>query len=108
MPFISNIKAQNILSFDASGIDLPLGDLNVLVGPNGSGKSNFLELFSLLRSTPRSQEEVTNNMQGVIRRGGGITEWIWKGAPKSEALIEVLFPNFKVQTIRHRIAFHAD
>lgn len=109
MPFISNIKAQNILSFDTKGIDLPLSDLNVLVGPNGSGKSNFLELFSLLRSTPRSQEEATNNMQGVIRRGGGIVEWIWKGTPKAEASIEVLLPYFKIPSaIRHRIAFHSE
>ncbi len=45
MKSIERIKASNILSFGPNGIDVELGDLNVLIGPNGSGKSNFLERF---------------------------------------------------------------
>jgi len=110
MEFIKHIKASNILSFGSEGLDLPLGKLNVLIGPNGSGKSNFLELIALLQSTPRSPEEKSANLQRVIAKGGGIQEWVWKGNPNGEALIEALIPAnlFRNQSLRHKIAFKAE
>ena len=47
---IERLKVSGLLSFGPSGIDLPLGSLNVLIGSNGSGKSNLLEVLSLLRA----------------------------------------------------------
>lgn len=109
MQLIKYIKASNILSFGPDGLDLPLGSLNVLIGPNGSGKSNLLELFALLRSTPRSTEETTNNLQGVVRRGGGVLEWIWKGDSDAKATIETILPNLGgQQPLRHKLVFYAD
>jgi predicted ATPase len=64
----------NLLSFAWPGEAVTLGPLNVLIGPNGSGKSNFLESFDLLRSAPDS-------IVSAIRDGGGVHEWLWKGAP---------------------------
>ncbi len=105
MQLIKHIKASNILSFGMDGLDLSLSNLNVLVGPNGSGKSNFIELFSLLRSLPRSVEESSTNLQGVIRRGGGMREWIWKGNRGDKAQLEVvLFNSDKSKVYRHAIS----
>ena len=106
MKLIQHIKASNLLSFGPDGLDLELGSLNVLVGPNGSGKSNFLEIFSLLRAMPRSKEESNSSLQGVIRRGGGVQEWIWKGDSSGIASLEILilYPTLKI-SVRHKIGF---
>jgi predicted ATPase len=78
MRVFQHIKASNLLSFGPEGLDLELQDLNVLIGPNGSGKSNFLEIFELLKSLPRNEED-SNNLKEVISKGGGIEEWLFKG-----------------------------
>ena len=70
---INCLKVQGLLSFGREGIDLPLEPLNVLIGPNGSGKSNLLEALALLQAAPREINE-------PINRGGGVREWLWKGA----------------------------
>ena len=49
---IKHLKVTGLLSFGPQGIDLPLGNLNVLIGPNGSGKSNLLEALALLKAAP--------------------------------------------------------
>ncbi|HEX4955098.1 MAG TPA: AAA family ATPase [Thermoanaerobaculia bacterium] len=79
---IQHLKVSGLLSFGPTGIDLPLGGLNVLIGPNGSGKSNLLEVLALLRAAP-------TNLPQPIKEMGGVREWLWKGpdAPK-EAVIE--------------------
>lgn len=69
---IHSIKLKNILSFGSEGQETELQPLNVLIGPNASGKSNLIEIFRLLRSLP-------GNPAQVIREGGGIGEWLWKG-----------------------------
>jgi predicted ATPase len=81
---------------------LPLGNLNVLVGPNGSGKSNLLEAIALLRSA-------ANDLRPVILRGGGIGEWIWKGAPRADATLDAVLshPNSS-QPLRHVLTFRAE
>lgn len=70
---IHSIKIANLLSFGPDGTEVALSPLNVLVGANGSGKSNFLEVFRLLKAAPR-------DFQQPFREGGGVSEWIWKGA----------------------------
>lgn len=69
---INSIKLKNILSFGSEGQEIELQPLNVLIGPNASGKSNFIEVFRLLRALP-------DNPAQVIRDGGGVAEWLWKG-----------------------------
>lgn len=83
---LQSIALGNFLSFGPEMPRLPLGNLNVLVGPNGSGKSNLLEAIALLRAAP-------NDLRAVILRGGGIGEWIWKGAPHGNATLEATFAN---------------
>lgn len=75
---INSINLKNILSFGSEGQEIELQPLNVLIGPNASGKSNFIEVFRLLQALPAKPER-------VIREGGGISEWLWKG---SEAVPE--------------------
>jgi len=79
-----------------------LSDLNVLIGPNGSGKSNFIEIFGLLRSTPR-------DFAAEVGGGGGISELLWKGRPKAKmttASIEVVANPVGVShTLRYRLEF---
>ncbi|MEO6758396.1 MAG: AAA family ATPase [Saprospiraceae bacterium] len=97
MRLITHIKASNLLSFGPDGLDLELRDLNVLIGPNGSGKSNFLEVFEVLKSLPRNEED-SNNLQQVISRGGGKSEWIWKGSKDSKIILDTTlqFPGRKI------------
>src|SRR5437588_9327227 len=80
------ITLRNLLSFGPETPCLALGNLNVLVGPNGSGKSNLLEAIALLRSA-------ANDLRPVILRGGGIGEWIWKGAPGATAALDAITAN---------------
>jgi predicted ATPase len=74
-PFVKTIHPRGVLSFAPDSEPLPLTPLNVLIGPNGSGKSNLIEIFELLRALPTDLAE-------VIRDGGGIGEWLWKGGGK--------------------------
>ncbi|MFN0037876.1 MAG: AAA family ATPase [Saprospiraceae bacterium] len=102
---IQHIKASNLLSFGPDGLDLELHDLNVLIGPNGSGKSNFLEIFELLKSLPRSEED-SNNLNAVISRGGGMEEWICKIERASAFRLQVVAgveATFWEPTIEHSL-----
>jgi predicted ATPase len=83
-PLIRRLTLRNFLSYGPEGVSVDLLSLNVLIGPNGSGKSNLLEALAILRATAK-------DLQGAIREGGGIDEYIWKGAgvPVS-AILDVL------------------
>ena len=85
---LQSITLRNLLSFGPETPHLPLGNLNVFVGPNGSGKSNLLEAIAPLRSA-------ANDLRPVILRGGGISEWIWKGTPRDDATLDAVltFPD---------------
>ena len=104
MPAIQRINATNILSFGSDGVDIKLKNLNVLIGANGSGKSNFLDLFALLKGT-------TSDVQALIRGGGGVLDWLWKGGSiHSVASLDVFIPhpNSEKNRIKHLIAFTAE
>ncbi len=87
---LRRITLTNLLSFGPEPVTLELGNLNILIGPNGSGKSNLIEAISLLRSTPVSGRNSKRDVEGVVQRGGGISEWIWKGALGEAASIEAV------------------
>lgn len=98
---IHELTLQGILSFGPESQPLTLQPLNVLIGPNGSGKSNLLEAIGLLRS---SATKLTSPMRGP--GGGGVREWIWKGAHHDSAKVDaVLHYPEGVQSLRHRIEF---
>ena len=87
--FIETIRLDNILSYGPNNAPFPLEPLNVLIGPNASGKSNLIEVLSLLASAPL-------DLQEPIRRGGGIHDWLWKGARKTPtATIDVTLASRK-------------
>jgi predicted ATPase len=99
MQTIAKIGLRNLLSFGPKTETIPLQSLNVLIGPNGSGKSNFIEAISLLRSTPV-------DIRAVIREGGGIGDWIWKGDSKGIASIDIVARNLPGKMpIRHFLSF---
>ena len=77
--FIESIKLKNVLSFGPDTTELRLRPLNVFIGPNGSGKSNLIDIFDLIRSLPK-------DVGRPIRKGGGITNWIWRGQHTSDSL----------------------
>jgi predicted ATPase len=80
--------------------------LNILIGPNGSGKSNFIEALSLLRAMPVSGRNSDRDITGVVRRGGGVTEWIWKGSPKAPASLEAVVGDpASADLLRHFLSF---
>lgn len=101
-PLIQEISLENFLSFGSNPHSIPLQNLNVLIGPNGSGKSNLVEAIVLLRSA-------ATDMRPIIRRGGGVQEWIWKGTKKGTAIVDAVidYPNGWMP-LRHVLAFHAD
>ena len=81
---IQTLRLDGLLSFGPGSDPIELQGLNVLIGPNGAGKSNLIEALSLLSATP-------NNLAAAVRRGGGPSEWIWKGSPRAEvATIEAV------------------
>jgi predicted ATPase len=80
---LKEIKLTNLLSFGSETKITFNEGLNVLIGANGSGKSNLIEVISLLQAMPR-------DLTKVIRDGGGIEEWLWKGKKKPTARIEVI------------------
>jgi predicted ATPase len=102
MLMIVDIQLRNLLSFGPDTEPLSLKNLNVLIGANGSGKSNFIEALSLLRSAP-------SDIRAVIRRGGGVGDWIWKGAPDGVASIDVITKNPQgSMPLRHVLAFRKE
>lgn len=82
-PLIQEITLTNLLSYGPDTPPLKLHSLNVLIGPNGSGKSNLIEAISLFRGAAR-------DLRALIREGGGIREWVWKGGEESTALVEAV------------------
>lgn len=102
--FLRKIVLENLLSFGREAVSLELRDLNLLIGPNGSGKSNLIEAISLLRSTPFSGRATDSDLRGVLRRGGGVEEWVWKGAPDVPAAVEATVDP-SGGPLRHVVAF---
>ena len=102
MAFLRSIQLSGFLSFPPDSAVLSLQSLNVLIGPNGSGKSNLIEAIELLRATPTAFAE-------AIRDGGGIQEWLWKGAKvAAPATIEAIIEGAKpVPDLRYRVSFTA-
>lgn len=100
------ITLRNFLSFGPDSEPVTLGPLNVLLGANGSGKSNFIEAIMLLAATPRDR-----TLAEFIRGGGGVDQWIHKGAAPAEWLeVEAVVALSKrhanspeLPTVRHRI-----
>jgi len=77
-----SITAARILSFGDPPVSLSLKNLNILIGSNGTGKSNLIEIFGLLHSLP-------TDISDPFRIGGGVDEWMWRGAGSPSATCEV-------------------
>jgi predicted ATPase len=107
---LREIRLTNLLSFGPETEALPLERLNVFIGPNGAGKSNLIEALALMRATPVLPQSTSNaDVRGVVRRGGGAGEWIWKGAKEKPASVELVVNNPKgSQALRHLFAFRAE
>jgi predicted ATPase len=102
MRTIVEIGLSNLLSFGPDTQPIALKSLNVLIGPNGSGKSNFIEAVSLMRSAP-------SDIRTVIRQGGGVSDWIWKGDPEGVASIDIVTRNpHGNMPLRHVLAFRKE
>jgi predicted ATPase len=99
-PLIHSVQPQGFLSFGPDFPGIELRGLNLLIGPNGSGKSNLIEAINLLRAAPKDWREVT-------RKGGGVSEWIWKGDKTGKAAVEAVISNPRgQQSLRHKVSFH--
>jgi predicted ATPase len=49
------------------------------------------------------------DLRGVVRRGGGVNEWVWKGERRESASIDLVvnYPKGK-QPLRHLLSFRGD
>jgi len=93
---------RNLLSFGPDTEPLDLENLNILIGPNGAGKSNLIEAIALMRTSP-------GDIRSIVRSGGGVGEWIWKGGEGLSACIDFIIDNPKgSQPIRHVLSFRED
>jgi predicted ATPase len=91
---IKSLHLRNFLSYGETSPVVELRSLNVIIGPNGSGKSNLIEAIDLIRSTPSTSEK--SNLLATIRDGGGVRDWLWKGAVKTpNASIDAVISNPK-------------
>lgn len=102
---LKSIRLRNFLSYGPEGKTVALGALNVLIGPNGSGKSNLIEGIALLQSAP-------SRLDKQIREGGGVRDWLWKGAeglPTAtvEAIVDLSPATEKNVPLRYRLDFTA-
>lgn len=98
-PLLHSIRLQNFLSFGDSVKEIALKPLNVVIGPNGSGKSNLIEAIELIRATPK-------DLLGPIRDGGGVRDWLWKGAADTPtATIDATIEYPKGPTLRYLMSF---
>lgn len=97
---IRSLCLRNFLSYGPDSDHIELGPLNVLIGPNASGKSNLIEALGVLRATPR-------DLTAPIREGGGIAEWLWKGAmPPPVAYLEAIVEPLRgEEELRYGLAF---
>ncbi|MGO9262896.1 MAG: AAA family ATPase [Bryobacteraceae bacterium] len=113
------IKLQNFLSFGPEAAPLELENLNILIGPNAAGKSNLIEALALMRATPVSPAASNMDLRGVVRRGGGAKEWVWKGGKSAVPDVLVSNPNGQEparhllapkghQPLRHVLSFRGD
>jgi predicted ATPase len=102
---LHSIHLRNFLSFGPNSEAIPLQALNLIIGPNGSGKSNLLEGIALLRSAP-------GQLAIPIREGGGVRNWLWKGADgpvaaRLEIVVDPLFPVQQRMPLRYGLEFTA-
>lgn len=98
--FIHSIRLENFLSYGNEGEEIELQPLNVLIGSNASGKSNLIEAIGLLQATP-------GNLTAPIREGGGVREWLWKGAtgiPTAEIEAVIDYPQ-GIMPLRYKLGF---
>src|ERR1035437_6281494 len=102
------IKLENLLSFGPGTAPLELENLNILIGPNAAGKSNLIEALSLMRATPVSATSSNMDLRGVLRRGGGVNEWVWKGGKWKSASLDVVVNSPKGKPLRHVLSFRGD
>ncbi|HSI83379.1 MAG: AAA family ATPase [Candidatus Methylacidiphilales bacterium] len=77
---IRHLTPKNFLSFGPENPGIELKALNVLIGPNGCGKSNFIEALNFMRAS-------TGEFREVIRNGGGVQEWTWKGGKEAPSVL---------------------
>lgn len=98
---LKTITLDNLLSF-GTPTEITFNDgLNVLIGANGSGKSNLIEAISLLQAMPK-------DLTKVIRSGGGVEAWLWKGEQNTTASLEAIVENSQGrQLLRHIVEFRA-
>lgn len=73
--FIKHIVLENYKSIKK--LDIPLGNLNVLIGANGAGKSNFIGFFGFL------QQMLKENLRGYVADKGGQEAFLYYGSKVS-------------------------
>lgn len=101
--FIRTLRLENLLSYGSPGEEIALEPLNVLIGPNASGKSNLIEAIGLLHAAPK-------DMAALIRAGGGVSEWLWKGGTDiqvAEIETTVEHPEEPLFFLHYRVGFTA-
>jgi len=78
---LQRLQVENFRSLQR--INLPLGDLNVLVGPNGAGKTNVLKVFDFLARI------ILTDLQPALNSIGGFSNVAFRGGEKPPTSIRV-------------------
>ncbi len=78
---LRRLQVENFRSLQK--VDLPLGDLNVLVGPNGAGKTNVLKVFDFLARI------IITDLQPALNGIGGYSGVVFRGGEKPPTSIRI-------------------
>ena len=78
---LQRLQVENFRSLQR--INLPLGDLNVLVGPNGAGKTNVLQVFDFL--TRMIFTDLLPALDGI----GGFDSVVFRGGERPPTSIKI-------------------
>ena len=73
------IGLENLLSLGPGAPPLKLESLNASSAQMPLASPNLIEALSLLRAAPLSATVSNMDLRGIVRHGGGVNEWVWKG-----------------------------
>jgi predicted ATPase len=77
---LDNINLKGFKSIDSNGVDIPFGDITVLLGANGVGKSNVISFFQMLHAMMRYE------LKNFVGKNGSANSLLHFGAKRTQQI----------------------
>ncbi len=94
---LENINLKGFKSIDSKGVDIPFGDITVLLGANGVGKSNLISFFQMLHQI------LSQELQLYIGLSGSANSLLHFGSKHTREISAVI--SFSNKEIDHTYQF---